>query len=48
MLAMVLGIFVAYMVLASQFNSFLHPAIILLALPFISGTGEDADCITGL
>jgi HAE1 family hydrophobic/amphiphilic exporter-1 len=32
--ALVLGIFVAYMVLASQFNSFLHPAIILLALPF--------------
>ncbi len=34
LLALVLGIFVAYMVLASQFNSFLHPAIILLALPF--------------
>jgi hydrophobe/amphiphile efflux-1 (HAE1) family protein len=33
-LALILGIFVAYMVLASQFNSFLHPAIILLALPF--------------
>jgi HAE1 family hydrophobic/amphiphilic exporter-1 len=32
--ALILGIFVAYMVLASQFNSFLHPAIILLALPF--------------
>jgi multidrug efflux pump subunit AcrB len=32
--ALVLGIAVAYMVLASQFNSFLHPAIILLALPF--------------
>lgn len=32
--ALVLGIFVAYMVLASQFNSFIHPAIILLALPF--------------
>jgi hydrophobe/amphiphile efflux-1 (HAE1) family protein len=32
--ALVLGIFVAYIVLASQFNSFLHPALILLALPF--------------
>ena len=34
LVALVLGILVAYMVLASQFNSFLHPAIILLALPF--------------
>ncbi|MGE5235133.1 MAG: efflux RND transporter permease subunit [Acidobacteriota bacterium] len=33
-----LGLLVAYMVLASQFNSFSHPLIILLALPFsISG-----------
>jgi multidrug efflux pump subunit AcrB len=36
--AMILGIFIAYMVLASQFNSFLDPVIVLLALPFsISG-----------
>lgn len=32
--ALFLGIFVAYCVLATQFNSFLHPALILLALPF--------------
>ncbi|NUN93213.1 MAG: efflux RND transporter permease subunit [Verrucomicrobiae bacterium] len=32
--ALVLGVVVAYMVLASQFNSFLHPFIVLLALPF--------------
>ncbi len=37
-LAMILGIVVAYMVLASQFNSFLHPFTILLSMPFsISG-----------
>ena len=36
--ALVLGIFVSYMVLASQFNSFIHPVTVLLALPFsISG-----------
>lgn len=33
-LALVLGIIVAYMVLGSQFNSFIHPVIVLLALPF--------------
>jgi multidrug efflux pump len=32
--ALVLGIAVAYMVLASQFNSYLHPVTVLLALPF--------------
>ncbi|MBI4055974.1 MAG: efflux RND transporter permease subunit, partial [Elusimicrobia bacterium] len=32
--ALVLGIFVAYMVLASQFNSFIHPVTVLMALPF--------------
>jgi HAE1 family hydrophobic/amphiphilic exporter-1 len=33
-LALVLGIFVAYMVLGAQFNSFIHPLTVLLALPF--------------
>jgi HAE1 family hydrophobic/amphiphilic exporter-1 len=32
--ALVLGIFVAYMVLGTQFNSFIHPLTVLLALPF--------------
>jgi HAE1 family hydrophobic/amphiphilic exporter-1 len=36
--ALILGILVSYMVLASQFNSFIHPVTILLALPFsVSG-----------
>jgi predicted RND superfamily exporter protein len=30
----VLGLFVAYMVLGAQFNSFIHPVTVLLALPF--------------
>ncbi|MCP5468167.1 MAG: efflux RND transporter permease subunit [Deltaproteobacteria bacterium] len=32
--ALLLGLIVAYMVLGSQYNSFLHPFIVLLALPF--------------
>src|SRR5262249_17117274 len=32
--ALLLGIFVSYMVLASQFNSFVHPVSVLMALPF--------------
>jgi HAE1 family hydrophobic/amphiphilic exporter-1 len=36
--ALLFGILVSYMVLASQFDSFLHPIIVLLALPFsVSG-----------
>lgn len=37
-LALILGLFVAYMVLASQFNSFSDPLVVLVALPFsVSG-----------
>ena len=32
--ALILGVAVAYMILASQFNSFIHPVTILMALPF--------------
>ncbi len=32
--ALALGLLVSYMVLASQFNSFIHPATVLMALPF--------------
>lgn len=39
--AFLLGLIVAYMVLASQFNSFIHPFTVLLALPF-SVTGAIA------
>jgi hydrophobe/amphiphile efflux-1 (HAE1) family protein len=36
--AMMIGILVAYMILAIQFNSFVHPVSVLMALPFsISG-----------
>jgi multidrug efflux pump len=36
--AFALGLLMAYMVLASQFNSFWHPIVVLLALPFsVSG-----------
>ncbi len=33
-IALILGVFVAYMVLASQFNSFIDPLTVLMALPF--------------
>jgi hydrophobe/amphiphile efflux-1 (HAE1) family protein len=36
--ALWLGVLIAYMVLASQFNSFIHPITVLIALPFsVSG-----------
>jgi HAE1 family hydrophobic/amphiphilic exporter-1 len=34
MFAMIMGILVAYMVLGSQFNSFIDPLVVLAALPF--------------
>jgi len=34
MVALIIGILVAYMILAVQFNSFVHPISILMALPF--------------
>jgi multidrug efflux pump subunit AcrB len=37
-LALMLGILIAYMILAVQFNSFVHPISVLVALPF-SATG---------
>jgi hydrophobe/amphiphile efflux-1 (HAE1) family protein len=37
-LALVLGVVVAYMILGAQFNSFVHPILVLIALPF-SATG---------
>lgn len=37
-IAFMLGIIIAYMILAAQFNSFIHPFTVLLALPFsVSG-----------
>ena len=33
-LALILGIIVAYMILGAQFNSFVHPVLVLIALPF--------------
>lgn len=32
--ALILGVMIAYMILAVQFNSFVHPLTVLLALPF--------------
>ena len=46
--ALVLGIIVAYMVLGSQFNSFLHPFTVLMALPFSVTGALLAMRITGI
>jgi hydrophobe/amphiphile efflux-1 (HAE1) family protein len=45
-IALILGVFVAYMVLGSQFNSFIHPILVLLALPF-SVTGAVLALVIG-
>jgi hydrophobe/amphiphile efflux-1 (HAE1) family protein len=46
--ALVLGIVVAYMVLGTQYNSFLHPLVILMALPFSATGAFIAMKITGI
>jgi HAE1 family hydrophobic/amphiphilic exporter-1 len=48
LIALALGILVAYMVLASQFNSFIHPVTVLLALPFSITGALLALWITGI
>ncbi len=45
--ALVVGIIVSYMILASQFNSYIHPFIILLALPLSFSGAVFALFITG-
>ena len=45
--ALVLGLAVSYMVLASQFNSFVHPVTVLLALPFSFTGALIALAVTG-
>ncbi len=45
--ALFLGIIVAYMVLAVQFNSFVHPVSVLMALPFAATGALLALLITG-
>lgn len=47
MFALILGILVAYMVLASQFNSFLHPVTVLSILPLSVAGAAFALLITG-
>ncbi|HEY0144511.1 MAG TPA: efflux RND transporter permease subunit [Thermoanaerobaculia bacterium] len=47
MFALILGVVVAYMVLASQFNSFLHPVTVLSILPLSIAGAAFALLITG-
>jgi multidrug efflux pump len=47
MFALILGVIVAYMVLASQFNSFLHPVTVLSILPLSLAGAAFALLITG-
>ncbi|MEW6326568.1 MAG: efflux RND transporter permease subunit [Thermodesulfobacteriota bacterium] len=47
MFALVLGIILAYMILASQFESFIHPFTILLSMPFSFIGAFGALLITG-
>jgi multidrug efflux pump len=47
MFALILGVIVAYMVLASQFNSFLHPVTVLSILPLSIAGAAFALLITG-
>ena len=46
--ALLLGVVVAYMILASQFNSFVHPITVLVALPFSLTGALAALSFTGL
>jgi HAE1 family hydrophobic/amphiphilic exporter-1 len=46
LLALGLGVVVAYMILGAQFNSFIHPVLVLLALPF-SVTGAVLALVIG-
>ncbi len=45
--ALIMGLVIAYMVLASQFNSFIDPVTILMALPFSFSGAFFALLITG-
>ncbi len=45
--ALIMGLIVAYMILASQFNSFVHPFTVLMALPFSLSGAFLALLVTG-